>query len=56
MCGFIKSKYLFSILKVFLKSSEYIKNSLILSIFPKFDKSDNFSSYPYVLIKYSIFV
>ena len=38
MCCFIKSKYLFFNIKSFLKSSEYIKNSLISSIFPKFDE------------------
>ena len=34
----IKFKYLFLILKAFLKSSGDIRNSLILSIFPKLDE------------------
>ena len=38
MCSSIKSKYLFFNIKSFLKSSGDIKNSLILSIFPKLDE------------------
>ena len=38
MCGFIKSNYLFFNIKSFFLISEFVKNSLILSIFHKFDE------------------
>ena len=38
MCGFIKSKYLFFNIKIFLKIFRIYKNSYISSIFPKLDE------------------